>query len=353
MFRFLSVLALVFLQTGCPNASAAQDIAGDRWTPPQEFQFVTEPLDYLDTHQQQNSGNIHMDQLPAVSPVLIGGRAATAGEFPATVYASMSNARCSANVVGKRVLIIAAHCVGNGKTASFTINGSTYNSVCTHSSDYANNSTADWALCKTSTDVQGIEYERINVDRALVKIGDEITLTGYGCINPGGGGGNDGILRVGTSKATRTPSGTNYDIVTQGNAALCYGDSGGPAYVYLDADKKGRVQVSVNSRGDIRTTSYLSSTANDAFRKFVGGWILANQNVKICGIDDDAEGCRPLAGEPPPEGELPAWCAQSREMLNDCIFGNPPKAKSDFEGCRDQYANLFACMEMAGQGETN
>lgn len=228
---------------------------------------------------------------PDQDPELIGGRPADLKDWPASVYASMGNARCTATVVGEKVLLIAAHCVNNGGSAQFKLfSGETYSAKCEHSPDYRRDSTADWALCVSGEIIEGIPYEVINQDNQFVKVGDEVLLTGYGCIRRGGGGGNDGIYRIGESTVKQIPGGNN-DIVTRGGAALCFGDSGGPAFKYLDKEKTKRVLISVNSRGDISVTSYLSSIHTDMAKKFFKSFTDKN-DVKICGMHSDAMGCR-------------------------------------------------------------
>lgn len=243
-------------------------------------------------------------------------------EWPASVYASMGNSRCTATVIGEKTLLIAAHCVSDGGTAKFKTAGIDYSSTCTHSplysqaawsrvktkielgqvSDFADlvNATADWSLCLITKTVANIEYESLNVDADLLKTGDELLLTGYGCLQPGGGGGgNDGKYRIGEALITGLPSGSDNDIVTFGGqpgAALCYGDSGGPAF-YIDKISKKRVVVSVNSRGNIRDTSYLSSVSTSQFKSFLNSWS-TRHGQKICGVHKDAKNCRDSKKEP-------------------------------------------------------
>lgn len=235
-----------------------------------------------------------------VEPKLIGGREAAKADWPASVYSSQGNSRCTSTVVGKRTVLTAAHCVGNGGTLTFTdLAGKKYTSKCTHAPEYRGNSTADWALCLVTEDVSMLA-EVLNQDEDLVKVGDEVLLAGYGCIRRGGSGGNDGKYRIGEAKVTQVPSGRSFDIVTKGNAALCFGDSGGAAFMLLPDDK--RLLISVNSRGDIATTSYLSSVATAPFKAFVKSWSEKN-GQKVCGVHDDAEGCRGAAtGLVVPEG---------------------------------------------------
>lgn len=256
-----------------------------------------------------------------IDQTLIKGRPADPKEFPASVYAQMGNSRCTATVVGEKTLLIAAHCVRDGGIAKFKAGGADYSSTCTHSPLYSQaawsrvkeaiekglvsqftdlvNATADWALCLVNKPVGNIQYEVINLDPDILKEGNELLLTGYGCTQPGGSGGNDGTYRIGEAKIIGLPSGSDNDIVTNGGqpgAALCYGDSGGPAFLINPIDKK-RVVVSVNSRGNIATTSYLSSTSTSAFKSFMGSWASKNKQF-VCGVHKEAKNCRGVRTEP-------------------------------------------------------
>lgn len=238
-----------------------------------------------------------------VEPMLIGGRPADPKDFPASVYASMNGARCTATVVGPKVLMIAAHCVSDGGSASFSVGPNQYRSTCSHSADYRGNATADYSLCVVDKEVTGIKYENVAADPGVVKVGDELLLTGYGCVRAGGGGGNDGVYRIGEAKIRALPSGTDNDITAGSGAALCFGDSGGPAFKYLDTAKTKRVLVSINSRGDIRSTSYLSAVFTTQGKRFISAWKAKNPTLKICGVDADAPNCRDASEPvPPPEG---------------------------------------------------
>lgn len=226
------------------------------------------------------------------APTLILGTPADPKEWPASVYASMplgngATAQCSATVVGEQTLLIASHCVRNGAMAHFSIGPNQYSGVCAHGPGYPSNSTADWTLCYISKKVSGIEYESFLSDATLISVGKQVQLTGYGCTSPGGGGGNDGIFRIGEANVQQMPSGRDYDTVTQG-AALCFGDSGGAAYVWDGSD---RYIFGVNSRGNIHDTSYLASTYVDVFTNFAKAWA-TKKATAICGINSNAVGCR-------------------------------------------------------------
>lgn len=234
---------------------------------------------------------------PSWWATLIGGKEADRSMFPATVVQRSGGGSCTATVIGPRTLISAAHCMNDGGTVRFSlVTGKSYTAKCEHHKDYENNATADWALCLIDREVNGITYEILSMDRSIPKVGEEILLTGYGCTRKGGGGGNDGVLRVGYAKVTRTPSKGNWDIVTRGDVALCFGDSGGPAF-YVENDS--RKMISVNSRGNIDDTSYLSKTlANETFSGWLADWTKRNGSQKICGIDQTAN-CYGGEDQPP------------------------------------------------------
>ena len=217
---------------------------------------------------------------------LINGQKADLKDWPASVRAG----GCTSTLVGERTLLIASHCVSNGGKVSLTAKGVKHSATCTHSKLYPSNKTADWSLCLVSDRVEGVSFENLNADAGLVREGDTLLLTGYGCIRPGGGGGNDGIYRIGNTKVIKLPKGNDHDIVTRGGAALCYGDSGGPAF-YVSGSTGERRVVGVNSRGNISTTSYLSSLTTETAKAFIEEWAKKSAQ-RICGVHTDAQGCR-------------------------------------------------------------
>lgn len=217
--------------------------------------------------------------------VLIGGRPANPANWPASVYISSGGSRCSATIVGKWVVLTAAHCVNDNGRITFTIGPNRHSGTCKHHPNYAKNTTADFALCKTANPMMGVPYETL-ATQAPFKVGDTVLLSGYGCTKKGGGGGNDGIFRIGEASVTRLPVGGSYDTILAKGSALCFGDSGGAGY-HISGNK--RLVFGVNSRGDIATTSYLSSVWwGDAWMKQWADGL----SVKICGLHADAEGCR-------------------------------------------------------------
>ena len=233
---------------------------------------------------------------------LINGEPVDPKDMPASVYASSGSSSCSSTVVGEKTLLSAAHCMNNGGTVSFKLGGKTYKGSCTHHPDYKRNQTADWALCELDKPVTGIKFESLLIDAFKIHKGEKVMLSGFGCVRPGGGGGNDGVLRRGTAEVTRLPSGTNYDVVTVGGAALCYGDSGGAAY-FVQTESGYRWIFGVNSRGDIRETSYLPAVFSENFKTWAKKWE-SDRAQKICGLNPEAKDCRDTTCQPQPIMEI-------------------------------------------------
>lgn len=305
--------------------------------------------DYNGVKIMVNEGDINLIEAPNAPsyPVLIGGAPADRKDWPASFTTSQGNSRCTGTMIGPQVLQLAAHCVGNGKTASITKDGVVYKSTCSHSPDYKTDPTADYALCKMEKEVDLPLYESIHQSDKSVKVGDKILLAGMGCVNQGGGGGNDDVFRVGETSVVGIPTRDN-DIVTKGNVALCFGDSGGSAFW---KDEKGIYKViGINSRGDIQTTSYLSAVFTKPAKDFYLDFSVKN-NVKICGYSDSVAKCRGDGGVDPNPTPVPPWCAATLEKVNRCIYGNPRLSLTDPEGCRKSYAELFACQQASERQE--
>lgn len=217
-------------------------------------------------------------------PVLINGVLANPVEWPASVWTRS----CSATVVGERSVILAAHCMDDGGSISFQVGPHYYTAKCTHAPGYKNEISDDWAYCLTDRSVVGIKYETVGTSKSAV--GKEVTLTGYGCTDSQGLGGNDGSFRVGVSRVTKNPSveARSSYLTTYGDGALCYGDSGGGAYSFVAGS---RYLIGINSRGNIEDSSSLSATHHNRHIEFALAWSAKNK-TKICGIHKDAVNCR-------------------------------------------------------------
>ncbi len=224
----------------------------------------------------------------SLDPMLIGGRPAHEGEFPEIIYIRSGAARCSATVIGERVILTAGHCVkdegeigpvemGVG-AVDFVLGQQVYTAKCRQTPKYRQNlGDHDMAICLAD---RPLSVRPATIDTQPVKIGQTVILTGYGCIRSPGSGGNDGILRVGKAKVIQLPAGDDYWFYTKASSTLCFGDSGGPSM------SKPHFVIGVNSRGDIKSLSLFTATFTkdsiDFFEEFA-----KEQSVSICGITED------------------------------------------------------------------
>ena len=216
------------------------------------------------------------------------GAPANPAVWPVTfVFRNKDGGGCTSTAVGDQVIITAAHCVGNGETATAQLGPRGSVTIrCDHHPAYPSNISADFALCFTSAKLElSSKYEVVNKNPALNARGRNVILLGYGCLTEGGADRNFGQLFQGSAKITNTER-SEY-VVTAGASAVCFGDSGGAAY--SDEPIRRRI-IAVNSRGDISRYSWLSVTSGSLFLDWASRW-RKNDGASICGIDTAAKNC--------------------------------------------------------------
>lgn len=207
---------------------------------------------------------------------LINGKPVDPGTYKEVVRIRSDGAGCTATVVGPRAIITAAHCAKTGGIATFTIDGKNYNATMTRSPVYPGQD-HDVSVGVVDQEITGVEPATVG---GTATQGMGLILLGYGCINPGGGGGNDGVLRIGESTVVEF---SGFDMVSRkaGGAALCFGDSGGPAF-YMGRSKK--FLIGINSKGNIQDTNYNTRLDHQESTKFLQNFTQQN-SLKICGIN--------------------------------------------------------------------
>lgn len=216
---------------------------------------------------------------------LIGGSVVPHSDYPELVYlVNGLGERCSGSIVGPKVILTAAHCVDSVGNVLNYFNGPDFPKFYAHcdmTPQYASGGEdLDFALCKNLAGPI-LNAKPATLSKVAVTLGETITLVGYGCVIPGGGGGNDGTLKAGYAQVTQTPLPPNNDwFWTEAkDAALCFGDSGGPVF------KKGTHSIiGVNSRGNIHDVSLLTAMYLPRSRAFMKSWAKKNK-VGICGIN--------------------------------------------------------------------
>lgn len=230
-------------------------------------------------------------------------------DYDSIVRISTNGASCTATLVGPKVLVTAAHCGKTDAVATFKINEKQYQATLTRHPSYPGVD-HDMNLGLLSEALPP-EVKPESVGTEAVKVADPVLMYGYGCINPGGGGGNDGILRKGFSEVQ---SFSSKDMVLKkpNGAALCFGDSGGPGFV---VSGQNRFTVGVASKGNIKDTSYLANLTLPESKQFMMDWATAKA-VEICGINKDCS---------KPPGPEPEIIILASEKLGEMKFTLKPE----------------------------
>lgn len=191
---------------------------------------------------------------------------------------------CSATVVGKFSIMTAAHCITNSRVVT-NVNGKPFIASCEAHPAYDGRNN-DIAMCKTTGPIMPPYASLVG---SYPKMGDKVMLSGYGCTRPDGTGGNDGILRIGSTRISRMPFLGDAFFYTYDQTAICSGDSGGPAFVVTpDMTESHHWVLGINSRGDMQHWSILTAVFYPPIRDFVKSWS-KTYDAKVCGINRECD----------------------------------------------------------------
>lgn len=224
--------------------------------------------------------------IPPAAWAIVGGKLARPADWRAVARLHTGDEQhCSAVLVGPRVVLTAAHCVADPSHPSeVEFRGVRIRARMIVSPDYADPflDGLDLAVGVLERAPVGVTPLPVTDGEEVLRVGDAVTLLGFGCCARGREGGE---LRLAESEVLSVgdhffdigdPSAPVWD-----GPGLCYGDSGGPALVLAD---DGLRVVGVHSQGMsdacIAKEARLDSVNARAFLRSVA----AEQQVAICGV---------------------------------------------------------------------
>ncbi len=245
-----------------------------------------------------------VSELPegSVHEKVINGIKISKDDWESTFYLEFPH-MCTAQLVGSKVILTAAHCLCSNQkkqelcnpsdSIMVVINGRSIQGSCAVHPKYVKfGDSHDYALCKIEEEIDNL-YETINIDPDRLARSNELWLMGFGCVEIGGPISRDlyyGIAEI------RNPAG--YDtknpsyLMTMDRVAVCKGDSGGAAYLGEPPDT--RVIVAINSSNNSienpdKIQSLLASTSTKEAIDFFRHW--SSKNGGICGITPNMQNC--------------------------------------------------------------
>lgn len=216
------------------------------------------------------------------------GTKVTRTDFPAVL--KTDDGRCTAAIVGPETVLLAAHCMKGQPLAAFDIGGTRVEGVCRVPDNFSAKA-KDWALCVLKNRVERLVYETLNKD-VVPPPPTLLILMGFGCDEDG----VFGDLRIGRARVdTITSDGIRIfvkgDVSADEGAAVCEGDSGGPAFHFVSDQTTSRRIVAVNVQPSDDGGSVLAALASPEARKFIDDFV-QETNAKICGVNLPGTECR-------------------------------------------------------------
>jgi hypothetical protein len=209
---------------------------------------------------------------PVPAGAVINGAPGAVTGFREIVRVETADAECTGTLIGPRVLLTAAHCTLAGH--GWVRRGGEAWPVRLARSALFRSRGHDLGVGILRTPLPGARYATVGVG---VAPGDRLELLGFGCTRPAG---VPGALHRGLSRVVRV-AGSRILSRAPGGGALCYGDSGGPAYVTGPA---GRRLVGIHAAGDIRAWNLDIRLDAPESREFLRQ-VARRYGVGVCGIN--------------------------------------------------------------------